>query len=47
MTNQVKRIDINIDKIVEIANKGINRASIFAGFGINAARNSELINGLT
>lgn len=41
MAEQLKGIEINFDKILEIANKGINRASIFAGFGINAARNSE------
>ena len=43
MTNHTNGIEINFDNILNIANRGIRRATVFAGFGINAARDDQFI----
>jgi hypothetical protein len=35
------RIEINLDKILDVAIRGVRRAAIFMGLGVNAASDTE------
>lgn len=38
------RLEINFDKILEVALRVVRRASVFMGFGVNAAQNPHFNN---
>ncbi len=38
------RFEINFDKILEVALRGVRRASVFMGFGVNAAQDLQFTN---